>query len=164
MRFSASWAIAAAAIFLATPKAANTQAPAGSAESLPPAYAVAEESVCEPGAPRLLGPVIHARPIAEAELEESSLLRCEASPSLPPLRRNASISDHLFGEQCSSEAMSWDGGGPTFDESLPAELAGIDFGETNLSLDDMDSGNDIFLHAGTACGVMAGEIHFQGDN
>jgi hypothetical protein len=163
VRFSASWAIAVVAIFLAAPEAANAQAPANPAGSAPPSYAAFEESACEPGAPRLLGPVIHARPIAEAEIEESSLLRSEAGPSVTPLGANVPVSDHLFGGLWSPEAMPLDERGLTFDEVLPAEHIGLSTAETSLLL-DITTGNDFFLHAGADCGAMAGDIRFQGEN
>jgi len=149
------------AVLLATPETANTQAPVNPAESMPSSYAVVEESACEAGAPRLLGPVIYARPIAEAELEESSLLRSEASPSLTPLGLGAPIADHLFGGQWGLEAMPLDNRELNFDELLPAGLVGID--ETSPLL-DVATGNDFFLHAGAACGAMAGDLRFQGDD
>jgi hypothetical protein len=111
----------------------------------------------------LLGPVIDARPIAEAELGESSLLASEASPSVTPLELNAPISDHLFAAQWSPGAMPLDDRDLNFDEVLPAELVGISAGETSQGL-DVATGNDFFLHAGAACGAMAGEIRFQEDD
>jgi hypothetical protein len=110
----------------------------------------------------LLGPIVDARPIADAELEESSLPRSEAGPSVAPLGVDTSTSDHLFGGQWNPEAMPVNDRDLNFDNVLPAEPVGISDGETNFVL-DVATERDFFLHAGTACGAMAGEIRFQGD-
>ena len=113
----------------------------------------------EAGVPRLLGPVIHARPIAEAQREE----RSEINLSATTITQDISLSDHLFGGQLSPDAVLPEGGEMSFDVVFSTAFAGIDADQTNLSL-DIAPENDFFLHAGTVCGTTAGEIHFQGEN
>jgi hypothetical protein len=93
--------------------------------------------------------VLHARPIAEANFEESSRLRSD-------------ISDQLFAVQWGPEATSLDDRGLNFDVVFPAGLAGIEASETSFSL-DVDPRDGFFFHAGEVCGATAGEIRFQGD-
>ena len=163
MRFSALGAMVVVANLLAIPQAACPQTPANSAAFLPPSYITGEVASYEAGVPRLLGPVIHARPIAEAQREESASQRSEVNLSATLITQDISISDHLFAAQLSLEAAPPEGGGMNFAEVFSTVFAGIDADETNLSL-DIAPENDFFLHAGTVCGTTAGEIHFQGEN
>jgi hypothetical protein len=149
---------------LAIPQVACPQTPANSAAFLPPSYiAAGEVASYEAGVPRLLGPVIHARPIAEAQREESASRRSEVNLSATTITQNITISDHLFAAQLSPEAAIPDGEGMRFDEVFSTLFTGINADETNLSL-DIAPQYDFFLHAGAVCGTTAGEIHFQGEN
>jgi hypothetical protein len=151
--------MAVVAIFLAIPQAACPQTAANSASFLPSSSMDREAASYEAGVPRLLGPVLHARPIAEAQRDE----RSEVNRSATTITQDISLSNHLFGGQLSPEAVLPEGGEMSFDEVFSTTFAGIDANQTNLVLDIVPE-NDFFLRAGAVCGTTAGEIRFQGEN